>query len=119
MEYLIVAVVGYMVGYWVRGIVVLFNLSRDPAKIFKMLEEIKDINEAGQSNSLSISKKDSTELFIERVGNNLYAYNKETNQFVAQASDLKTLLDTAHKRFPTEQFFGTISKDNPAKELAQ
>jgi hypothetical protein len=115
--YIVIAVVAFFFGWHARGIIMLANLSGDPDKIIKMLEEIKRIN---ADEAAGIVRDDTgTELFIERVGNSLYAYIKDTNQFVAQGSDLASVLDTAHKRFPTQKFFGTISKDNPAKELAQ
>lgn len=115
MEYVIAGIVGYAVGYWFRGIMVLYHLSRDPDRIITLLKEIKKVNEReeaeGQDNTQG------TELFIERVNNHLYAYVKDTNQFIAQGPDLKSLLDEAHKRFPNKQFFGNIAADNPAKEL--
>jgi hypothetical protein len=114
--YVVIAVVAFFFGWHVRGIIMLANLGANPDKIIKMLEEIKRIN---ADEAAGIVHTDGTELFIERVGNSLYAYIKDTNQFVAQGSDLTSVLDTAHRRFPTQKFFGKISKDNPAKELAQ
>jgi hypothetical protein len=114
--YAVIAGVAFFFGWHARGIIFLANLSVNPDKIIKMLEEIKRIN---ADEAAGIVHADGTELFIERVGNTLYAYIKDTNQFVAQGSDLTSVLETAHKRFPTQKFFGTISKDNTAKELAQ
>jgi DNA helicase HerA-like ATPase len=125
MDYLIGAIVGYAVGYWFRGIMVLYNLSRNPEAVIKALEEIKKINQLEEqgvdldTTPASVLNKEGTELFIERVNNHLYAYVKETNQFVAQGSDLTSLLEEAHKRFPNKLFFGEIDADDPAKELAQ
>ena len=126
MELLIAAIVGYMVGYWIRGIIVLYNLSRNPEAVIKMLEQLKRINEAeGQEDldaTLSKIKQavpDGTELFIEQVNGQFYAYNKENNRFVAQGSTLDELLETAHKRFPDSKFFGTVEEDNSTKQVAQ
>ena len=114
LPYVVVAVSAYWVGWHVRAISILTNLAKNPDHFIKLLEQIKEINDE----ELADQDKSGTELFIERVGNTLYAYAKDTNQFVAQAPDLKTLLEEAHKRYPNKTFFGTISKDNPAKELA-
>jgi hypothetical protein len=62
--------------------------------------------------------KDGTELAIERHGDMLYAFAKNTDQFIAQGSNLDILLAEASKRFPDRRFFGNITSDNPAKELA-
>lgn len=125
LELVIIAVVGFMVGYWWRGIMVLYNLSRNPEKMIKMLEEIKKINELEaqgadlDNTSVEVLKKGlPVELEIERVGEHLYAYTKDSNQFIAQGPNLKHLLEEAHKRFPGKVFFGNIPADDPAKEIA-
>jgi len=71
---------------------------------------------------LSIEDPDSdkgTEMSIERVGDQLYAYAKDTGQFLGQAGDLDALTQIVSKRFPEQTFFGTITADNPAKELVK
>lgn len=113
--YIVVAVVAFWFGWHARGIIFLANISENPERVIDMLNKIKKINEEEDSNTVHA---EGTELFIERVGNGLYAYIKDTKQFVAQAPDLNSLLTEAHKRFPTQKFFGTISNDNSAKELA-
>jgi hypothetical protein len=115
--YAVICLLAFIFGWHARGIIFLANLSVNPDKIIKMLEEIKRIN--AEEAAGIVRDESGTELFIERVGNMLYAYSKDTNQFVAQGTDLKSVLETAHKRFPTQKFFGTISKDNIAKELAR
>ena len=117
--YVVVAAIAFWIGWHARGIIFLANISENPDRVIKMLEQIKKLNSEEDSELGSLSSStDGTELSIERVGNMLYAYIKDTNQFVAQAPDLSSLLSEAHKRFPTQKFFGTISKDNSAKELA-
>ena len=114
---LVLAVIAMWVGWHLRGIVMLANLSENPDKVIKMLQEIKRINELEKSNGEQQSVS-GVELEIERVGSTLYAYTKDTNQFIAQGTDLKGLLAEAHKRFPDKVFFGNIAETNPAKELA-
>ena len=125
MEYLIytiVAAVAFWLGWHVRLIVMIAHLSVDPDKMIKLLEKVKEINATQTDEELEqLIKKETNleqEIDIERVGNVLYAYSKENGQFLAQGSTLADLLDSVHKRFPNKKFFGTISKDNPAKELA-
>jgi hypothetical protein len=106
----------FYLGWVLRGVVVLSNLSEDPDRIIKLLEKIKKINEEETSTG-SPANTTGTELRIERVGDILYAYSKDDNQFVAQGVDLASVLESAKKRFPDTVFFGNISKDNTAKEL--
>jgi hypothetical protein len=113
---LVFVALAFYLGWFLRGVVVLSNLAEDPDRIIKLLEEIKKINEAeGSSGKPAVTA--GTELRIERVGDVLYAYSKDDDQFVAQGADLASVLESAKKRFPSAVFFGNISKDNPAKEL--
>jgi len=92
------------------------NLSKDPDRMIDILKKIKDINQEVETNDMP---EDANPMEVERVGNMLYAYDKHSNQFLAQAEDLNSLLEAVHKRFPSKKFFGTIDKDNPAKELVK
>ena len=114
---LVIAFVAMWVGWVARGIIMLARFGTDPEHFIEILQKIKEINDKEQ-----IEGKEQaigTELAIERVGNELYAYAKDTNQFIAQGSNLDKLMEEAKKRFPDRRFFGVISKDNSAKELAQ
>lgn len=118
LTYIILAVGGIWLGWHLRAIVFMAAISDNPKKFIDMLQKVADIN-AKEESLLDADNKGTTELDIERVGGTLYAYSKDTNQFVAQGPDLRTLLESAHKRFPNKEFFGEIAKDNPAKELAK
>lgn len=126
MEYLAVFAVGYIVGWWWRGIMVLYNLSRNPKAVIKMLEQLRDIDTAESQKELdsTLAKikgqlPDATELFIEQVNGQYYAYIKETNKFIGQAPELAQLLENAHKQYPGSKFFGTVEEDNNTKQVAQ
>ena len=112
--YSVIAAGAFIIGWNLRGVVILANLAKDPQKFIKMLNQIEKINEA-EANGEEIP--DGTELTIERVGNTLYAYAKETNQFIAQGPDLSSVIEEAQKRFPGKKFFGLIPHGDPAKEL--
>jgi hypothetical protein len=99
------------------------NLSNNPDEMIKVLNKIKQLNaeEIAQTElEPAVGNSESgTEMKIERVGDQLYAYAKDTNQFLGQATNLTALLETVKQRFPGKEFFGTISADDPAKELAK
>lgn len=113
LPFFIIAGIAFAAGWNMRAIAILHNLAKNPEHFIKMLEQIKKINEKVEDGI----PESAVALEIERVGDTLYAYSKETNQFMGQAPDLKSLLETVHKRFPGQVFFGEIPKDNPAKEL--
>ena len=92
------------------------NLSKDPDRMIEILKQIKEINHEVDENGMP---EDANPMEVERVGNVLYAYDKHTGQFLAQAPNLNNLIEAVHSRFPDKKFFGTISKDNSAKELVK
>ena len=115
LSYLIVAFVAMWCGWHLRGVFLIARMSQDPQHFINILKNIKQINDKEAEEE---AEKIGTELNIERHGEMLYAFVKDTNQFIAQGNDLNTLLDQAKQRFPNRKFFGVIDKNNPAKELA-
>jgi hypothetical protein len=89
------------------------NLCKDPDRMIDILTQIKDINTEKDM------REDAHPMNVERVGDVLYAYDKDTGQFLAQATNLNNLLEAVHTRFPDKKFFGTISANDPAKELVK
>lgn len=123
MEYLIytiVAAVAFWLGWHVRGIVITINISRNPDTAIKMLEQIKKINAAETVDELNAIERDVTdnEMTIEKAGNTLYAYSKESGQFLAQGTSLEDICSAIQKRFPGKTYFGVLPKDDSTKELA-
>ena len=133
MDTWIMWVVGCSVAYWVGQAVgkhvatlnMLVAMSKDPDSFLKMAQTLKKIEDAKTQEELDAelnrfnSESTGTEMTIERVGDQMYAYAKDTGQFLAQAANLDKLLELVNQRFPEQKFFGTISKDNPAKELVK
>ena len=123
MPYIAVAYISYRIGAFVKGIEVIQNLARNPQKTVEMLEELKKIQDAKtieELNKLEEAKEaDGKEMLIERVGDQLYAYAKDTGQFLGQGPNFDAVADVVSKRFPGQKFFGTISADDPAKELVK
>ena len=112
----LIAIVAFFIGYSARGIALIAKMGSNPQHFINILEKIKAINE--QAEKEETAKATGTELVIERVNETLYAYVKDTDQFIAQGPNLQELLEIAHSRFPGKVFFGNIPADNPAKELA-
>ena len=112
---LIIFAVAVFIGWHLRGLTILSRLSNDPDHFIKILEEIRKINE--KEDKESTQSTIGTELTIERHGEVLYAFTKDTKDFIAQGPTLPDLIEAAQKRFPGRKFFGYISKEDSAKEL--
>ena len=100
---IVVAIIASWIGWHVRGIVMLANLSENPDHVIKMLEEIKRINETEeQDGKVSII---GTEIKPEKVGNVWYAYAADDNQFLGQGPTLEDALKMVADRFPNKKFW--------------
>jgi hypothetical protein len=99
--YLVVAVVAYWIGWHARGIIFLANISERPDHMIKMLEKIKEIND---SEELGLPD-DAIEVQTEHVNDSVYAYNKLTGEFLAQAQNLHQVMTLAAKRYPGKKFW--------------
>jgi hypothetical protein len=99
--YFVVAVVAYWIGWHARGIIFLANISERPDHMIKMLQKIKEIND---SEELGLPD-DAIEVQTEHVNDSVYAYNKLTGEFLAQAQNLHQVMTEAAKRFPGKKFW--------------
>jgi hypothetical protein len=86
----------------------------------EFIQKIKAARETGELEHLAnLPAEGQREMDLERVGNELYAYAKDTGQFLAQGATIEAISDVLRQRFPNDKFFGVISPDNPAKELVK
>jgi hypothetical protein len=86
----------------------------------EFVERIKAARETGELEQLANFKAQGhREMDLERVGNELYAYARDTGQFLAQGATVEAITDVLRQRFPNDKFFGVISQNNSAKQLAK
>lgn len=109
--YLGLIVVAFWLGWHARMILLLSRMAQDPDHFMGLLTQIKAINQEEGS-------EQSTELTIEEVNGQFYAYVKQSNQFVAQAQNLNDLLELVNKQYPAVKY-GKINSNNSAKEVVQ
>lgn len=100
---IVVAVIAMWVGWHLRGIVILANLSEDPDRVIKMLEKIKEINQ--EEHQELKGKLVGIEIKPEQVGNMWYAYAADDNQFLGQGPTLDDALKMVSDRFPNKKFW--------------
>ena len=103
--YIVVAIVAYKIGGFVKGFEMIQSLARNPQRSVEMLEELKRIHEAESMEELNGILGDAIELNIEKVGEVVYAYNKETGQFLAQAQTAHQVAMLVAERFPGQKFW--------------
>lgn len=108
----------FWLGWTLRGLLIIRAMSENPEKIIEILKEVKRINQAERAQDSQEQPETTTQLKIERHGDMLYAFSQDRDEFIAQGTNLTEVLDRAHQRFPNKVFVGTITNDNPAKELA-
>jgi hypothetical protein len=106
--YLVIAFVAFVMGWKLRGLLMIAAMSDDPEKIINMLKEVKKINESEASDV-------KVEVEPEKVNGHWYAYAKETGQFLAQGSTLEEALKIASIRFPNKTFWCETLRSNLTK----
>jgi hypothetical protein len=99
--YIIALVVAFWAGIHYAQIRFLANIAKHPEKFIVMLEQIKAIND---NEDLGLPE-DAVEVRIELDNNVVYAYEKVSGQFLAQAQSLHLAMIEATKRFPDKKFW--------------
>jgi hypothetical protein len=98
-----ILVLAFWLGWKLRGFWLLITLSANPkllaeaARQAKIMADTSDTNEARQ-------------IRVERVGDCLYLYAEDTDEFLAQGPTLEAALAAIEQRFPNEQFRGHIDR---------
>jgi hypothetical protein len=104
--YASVAVIAAWIGWHLRGVALLIKLSRDPRATIELLEQLKEINDE-ENTEPAIKGKNANwiEVKAEQVGQMVYAYAKDTNQFLGQGSSIEEAVKSAQARYPAKTFW--------------
>ena len=101
-ELLIAGAVGYFIGSWVKEQFMLLSMVRNAKETIKYLEHAQKVMEEVEADGIP---EDAIEVKIERVNDLVYAYNKVTGEFLAQAQSLHQAMLLAAKRYPGKKFW--------------
>jgi len=101
-ELLIAGAVGYFIGSWVKEQIMLVRMVRNAKDIIKYLEHAQKVMEEVEAAGVP---EDAIEVEVERVNGFVYAYNKMTGEFLAQAQSLHQAMTIAAKRYPGKKFW--------------
>ena len=85
-------IIGFLVGWNLRERVAIIQTS-------KLLAELESLEEEDTSESEEVIR-----LIIEKDGDTLFAYHKDTSQFITQAKDRKELETKLAELFPGKTF---------------
>lgn len=110
--YVGIACVAYWLGWTVRGVVLLYKLSRNPQATLDLLEQLKELNEAddGAEPTATARGANWVEVQAEHVGQMVYAYAKDTNQFLGQGPSIEEAMKAAKARYPSKIFWWNESE---------
>lgn len=97
-------IVGFGIAFWLgkhyAQLKFLHKISTDPDKMIELLQQVKKINDDDD-----VVIAGAIEVKTELVNNSVYAYNKTTGEFLAQAADLHQVMMEAAKRYPGKKFW--------------
>ena len=101
-ELLIAGAVGYFIGSWVKEQIMLVRMVRNAKDIIEYLKHAQQVMEEVEADGVP---EDAIEVKIEQVNDLVYAYNKITGEFLAQAHSLHQVMTLAAKRYPGKKFW--------------
>lgn len=106
LPFMAVAFVAYKVGVHIASYRIMRNLVNDPDGMISMITQLKNINDD------EVGLDDAIEVQTEQVNNLVYAYNKVTGEFLAQAQNLHQVMIEAAKRYPGKKFWHPELKED-------
>jgi len=108
LPYVAVAVIFYTIGKHVAAVRIMNNLVRDPDGMITMIGKLKEIIDSEDDGM----PEDAHEVQTEQVNGLIFAYDKHTGEFLAQAETLHSVMTLAAKRFPGKRFWHPESKQD-------
>lgn len=111
MEYIgtiVLCVIAFWLGKHYAQIRFLQNISRDPDRTLKLLQQIKAINDS----EIDGLPDNAIEVKTEQIGNVVYAYQKIDGQFLGQADSIHAAMTDAANRNPGKNFWHPEMKED-------
>jgi hypothetical protein len=109
LPYVAVAVIFYSIGKHMATMRIMNNLVRDPDGMIAMIGKLKEIINSEDKGM----PDDAHEVLTEQVNGLIFAYDKHSGEFLAQADNLHSVMVLAAKRFPGKKFWHPeLTKDH-------
>jgi hypothetical protein len=104
MEYLLIGVIGFVVGWWVREQLIILNIIRNADFIMEALAKVKKLQEEAEHLEQT-ETADGVEVEVEIQSGQVYAWLKSNHQFLAQGATVEEAFKRAQERFPNLKFW--------------
>jgi hypothetical protein len=119
MDSWIIWIVGVSVAYWIghtigghmKAYQMMQNMIHNPDGMLKLIDQLKKINEEELESGKTIPD-DAILVETEEVNGMVYAYDKLTGEFLAQAHNLHQVMTLAAQRFPGKKFWHPEIKED-------
>ena len=108
LPFVVVAVVFYNAGVHIATFRIMTNMVKNPDGVIDLVNKLKEIND---SEDLGVPA-DAIEVKTEHVNDAVYAYNKVTGEFLAQAQNLHQVMVETAKRYPGKRFWHPEMKED-------
>lgn len=83
------------------------HVLKNPQAVRRALDRLEEL----KSQVEQAASDQPEEIRVERVGNQIYLYQKQTDEFLAQGPDLESALAVVEQRFPNRSFRGLIDRE--------
>ena len=104
--------IGGFIGGQIATYKMLRAMAKDPKPFLALAEKLKQI-EADTTMPATSNDSETVEIEIENVDGMVYAYNKATGEFLAQAQNIYQAVSLASMRFPGKKFWhSSLKQDN-------
>ena len=109
-SYIVVGIVAFWIGGHYKAYQIMQNLISRPDDMIKLITKLKELNDEVEDDT--DMPDDSVELTLEKVGDQVYAYNKATGQFLAQAGNAYQVAILAAKQCGKTVWHPDLKKDH-------
>lgn len=110
--YIVVGAICYLAGRWVGRTSALLQITKGLIENRKDIQRVLDQFEQDLKDEQKLADVVSSAepLKVERVGEQIFLYTEENDEFISQGSSLQEALDKAKTRFPSRSFKGHLTK---------
>ena len=106
-------IVGVVVGEFRQAHKFIAKVSKDPDSMINLLTQLKTELDRLKSLEEHDLPEDAIEVVVEHVNDAVFAYNKATGEFLAQAHNLHHVMVAVSERFPDKKFWHPeLKQDN-------
>jgi len=101
---------GFALGWILQARRMISKLLANPDRSIEIIKKCKQL----QDKDTEAEEQSARSIRVERHGDAIYLYAKDTEEFLAQGSTLQEALAVVEKRFPDQNFRGLLSKEEAA-----